>query len=151
MPHKTFIGSGGFIENFEMNVNTSMTTVTGRVIGSQKLKLGYPSGKTISMTLAPEKCHWNLVGSSLVEGKPVECWCILDFTLRSDCTFRGHVFISKLIDKYRNMDIDMNEPVWIEKTEMRKRGNYNSLCEKTEKINGGVHRKCRRPLQFLFV
>ena len=149
MPHKIFVGSGGIVENFEMTVNTSMTTVKGRVIGPPKLKLGDPSGKTTSMTLAPEKCHWNLIGRSMVEGKPVECWGILDFTLRSGRIFRGHVFISRLIEKYGSMGIDMNEPVWVEKTEMWKLGNYNSLCELLERINDGVRRKCRRRLQFL--
>ena len=87
------------------------------------------------MTLGPEKCQWNLVGRSMVEGKPVECWGILDFTLRSKRIFRGDVFISKLIEKYSNFGIHINEPVWIGRTDMWKLGNYNPPCELPEKIN----------------
>ncbi|KAL1321190.1 hypothetical protein HN51_065919 [Arachis hypogaea] len=140
---------GDIVGNFEMNVSNVMTTVTGRVLGPPKLKLSDPSGRTIHMALTPEKCQWNLVEKSMVEGKPVECWGILDFTLRSRCVFFDNRFISKLIEKYNKFGIIMKEPVWIEKTDMLKLGNYNQLSDLLEKINDAVSRKYRCRLQFL--
>ncbi|MED6145247.1 Protein argonaute-2 [Stylosanthes scabra] len=140
---------GGIVENFEMDVSTSMTTVTGRVIGPPKLKLSDPNGRTIPMALTPEKCQWNLLEKSMVDGKAVECWGILDFTMGSDCVFNSYRFISKLIEKYNKFGITMKEPVCTEKTHMWKLGNYNQLSELLEKINDGVFRRHRRRLQFL--
>lgn len=142
---------GGILQNFGMNVNTSMTNVTGRVIGPPMLKLGDPRGKSTPMKLDPEKCHWNLVGKSMVEGKAVECWGILDFTSDAPnwCKLRGNQFVNNLMDKYRKLGIVMNEPVWHEYSAMWKLGDYNLLCELLEKINEKVQKKCRRRLQFL--
>lgn len=134
-----------------MNVDTTMTNVMGRVIGPPKLKLGDSTGKIISMTLDPEKCQWNLLGRSMVEGKPVECWGILDFTSQGpNCDkLKGNQFVWKLIDKYRKLGIDMKEPDWYESSTMRKLGDYSSLYQLLEKINDNVYRKCRHGLQFL--
>ncbi|XP_061356009.1 protein argonaute 2-like [Gastrolobium bilobum] len=142
---------GGILQNFGMSVNTSMTNLKGRVMGPPVLKLGDRNGKIISMTLDPEKCQWNLVGKSMVEGKPVECWGILDFTSNGHNwrKLKGKQFVQNLIDKYRKLGIYMKEPVWYESSEMWKLGNYNLLCELLEKINDRVQKKCQRRLQFL--
>ncbi|TKY58967.1 argonaute 2 [Spatholobus suberectus] len=143
---------GGIIQNFGMSVNTSMTNVTGRVIQPPQLKLGNPNGKISSMTLEVEKCQWNLLGRSMVEGKPVECWGILDFTSQESNNWhrlKGKQFIDKLIDKYQRLGIGMKEPVWYEQSTMWSLGDYNSLCKLLENIDDKVQKRCRRRLQFL--
>ncbi|KHN22968.1 Protein argonaute 2 [Glycine soja] len=82
-----------------MSVNTSITTIVGRVLGSPELKLGDPNRKIIKLTVDMEKCHWNLSGRSMVEGKPIEYWGILDFTSCGSYKYklRGKEFIQKLI------------------------------------------------------
>ncbi|KAH1231688.1 Protein argonaute 2 [Glycine max] len=89
-----------------MSVNTSITTIVGRVLGSPELKLGDPKRKIIKLTVDMEKCHWNLSGRSMVEGKPIEYWGILDFTSCGSYKYklRGKEFIQKLIG------VDVNHP-----------------------------------------
>ncbi|KAK7362488.1 hypothetical protein VNO77_04603 [Canavalia gladiata] len=142
---------GNIIQNFGMNVNTSMTNVTGRVIKPPELKLGDLYGNSTNMPLNSNQCAWNLLGKSMVEGKPVECWGILDFTGYEPnwCRLRGEQFIQKLIDKYRRLGIDMKEPVCYEKSKMRNLEDYNSVCKLLEKIDDKVQKKCRQRLQFL--
>ncbi|KAF7842531.1 protein argonaute 2-like [Senna tora] len=142
---------GGIIQNFGMEVNRSMTAVEGRIIGPPKLKLGDPSGKI--MTVAPdrENCQWNLIGKSMVEGKPVERWGILDFTASGP--FKGRLrtgdFIYNLINKYKKFGIYMNEPVLVEASSMRQLSSYDSLCHLLENVNDKAYRICRGRLQFL--
>ncbi|KAL5140710.1 Protein argonaute 2 [Glycine soja] len=97
---------GDLIQNFGMSVNTSITTIVGRVLGSPELKLGDPNRKIIKLTVDMEKCHWNLSGRSMVEGKPIEYWGILDFTSCGSYKYklRGKEFIQKLIG------VDVNHP-----------------------------------------
>ncbi|CAJ2650344.1 unnamed protein product [Trifolium pratense] len=142
---------GGILKNFGMNVKTSMTNVTGRVIGPPALKLSDPRGRSTSVKLDAEKCHWNLVGRSMVEGKPVECWGILDFTSNGPnwCRLRGNQFVDNLMDKYRKLGIVMKEPVCYEHSSMQKLGDYNSLSDLLEKINDRVQKNYRQRLQFL--
>ncbi|KAG4394396.1 hypothetical protein GLYMA_20G022900v4 [Glycine max] len=142
---------GGVIKNFGMSVNTSMTNVTGRVIQPPQLKLGNPNGQTVSMTLEVEKCQWNLVGRSMVEGKPVECWGILDFTSQESGwrKLNSKQFIENLMGKYRKLGIGMKEPVWREQSSMWSLGDYNSLCKLLENIEDKVQKRYRRKLQFL--
>ncbi|XP_061366908.1 protein argonaute 2-like [Gastrolobium bilobum] len=127
---------GDLIQNFGMSVNTTMTTIVGRVIGPPELKLGDPNGKIIKITLDLEKCHWNLVGRSMVESKPVERWAILDFTSSGPYKYKLRVkeFIQKLIGKYKKLGIEMQEPIWYEESSMNILASYDLLSELLEKI-----------------
>ncbi|KAG4990267.1 hypothetical protein JHK87_023724 [Glycine soja] len=130
-------GSGDLIQNFGMSVNTSITTIVGRVLGSPELKLGDPNRKIIKLTVDMEKCHWNLSGRSMVEGKPIEYWGILDFTSCGSYKYklRGKEFIQKLIGKYKKLGIYMQEPIWYEESSMKILASYDLLSELLEKIN----------------
>ncbi|KAK7303519.1 hypothetical protein RJT34_14426 [Clitoria ternatea] len=129
--------SGDVIQNFGLSVNTTMTTILGRVIGPPELKLGDPNGKMIKITVDLEKCHWNLAGRSLVEGKPVEHWGILDFTSFGPykSKLRGKEFIQKLKGKYNKLGIYMQDPILYEESSMKILAGYDSLSELLEKIN----------------
>ncbi|KAL2341500.1 hypothetical protein Fmac_009440 [Flemingia macrophylla] len=128
---------GDFIRNFGMSVNTTMTTIIGRVIGPPELKLADPNGKIIKLTVDPAKCHWNLAGRSMVECKPVEHWGILDFTSFGPYKYklRGKEFIQKLISRYKKLGICMQEPIWYEESSMKILATYDLLSELLEKIN----------------
>ncbi|CAI8617442.1 unnamed protein product [Vicia faba] len=135
---------GDILQDFGMDVIPSMTNVTGRVIEPPILKLGDPNGRSGTMELRLEKCHWNLVGRSMVDGKSVEHWGILDFTSQgSNHKFNHDQFVKDLKIKYNMLGIDMKDPVFYEESEMKKLGDYNSLSKLLERIN-------RQPrLQFL--
>ncbi|OIW13898.1 hypothetical protein TanjilG_31787 [Lupinus angustifolius] len=141
---------GGVIHNFGMSVNKNMTSIVGRVIGPPELKLGDPTGKTIKITVDMEKCNWNLVGRSMVEGKPVERWGILDFTSFGSyrCKLKVNEFIQNLIGKYKKFGIDMREPIWYEESSMQILASNDSLSDLLQKINN-ICKYNQGPLQFL--
>lgn len=120
-----------------MSVNTTMTTILGRVIGPPELKLGDPNGKTVKITVDLDKCHWNLAGRSMVEGKPVERWAILDFTSIGPYNkkLRRKEFVEKLIGKYKKLGIYMQDPIWYEESSMKILASHELLSELLEKIN----------------
>lgn len=126
-----------------------MTTIVARVIAPPELKLGDPNGKIIKTTVDLEKCHWNLAGRSMVEGKPVEHWGILDFTSfgPSKKKLRVKEFVQNLIGKYKKMGIYMQEPILYEESSMKTLASYDLLSELLEKINICKYNQGR--LQFL--
>ncbi|XP_052116018.1 protein argonaute 2 isoform X1 [Arachis duranensis] len=128
---------GGVITNFGMKVNTNMTTILGRVIAPPELKLGDPNGKAIKISLDLEKCNWNLLGRSMAEGKPVDCWAILDFTSSGSYRhqLRVNEFVKKLIGKYERMGINMQEPIWYEESSMQILARNDLLSELLQKIS----------------
>ncbi|XP_058757206.1 protein argonaute 2-like [Vicia villosa] len=135
--------SGDILQNFGMDVIPSMTNVTGRVIAPPILKLGDPNGKSGTVNLSLEKCHWNLVGKSMVDGKPVEHWGILDFTSKGSIhKFNRGQFVKDLKEKYKKLAIDMKDPILYEESEMKQLGDYNSLSKLLERIS-------QQRLQFL--
>lgn len=69
------VGSGDMINNFGIEVNMRMTTVAGRVIMAPELKLGGAhNGRMSKITVDRNRCHWNFVGKSVVEGKHIDRW-----------------------------------------------------------------------------
>lgn len=141
---------GNIIQNFGMSVNTSMTNVTGRVIQPPQLKLSTPNGEIVSMTLEVDKCQWNLVGRSMVEGKPVTHWGILDFTSKESGRYRlKHIqIVNKLIEKYSKLGIVMKEPVVRKQASMWNLDDYRQLYSLLENIDDNQKKDCQR-LQFL--
>ncbi|KAF2302877.1 hypothetical protein GH714_010024 [Hevea brasiliensis] len=89
---------GNIIQNFGMEVDMDMTSVLGRVIGPPELKLSASNGRVIKIAVDKEKCHWNLVGKGVVEGKPIDRWVVIDFSSseRGRYKLRPEQFIPKL-------------------------------------------------------
>ncbi|KAL2344666.1 hypothetical protein Fmac_005951 [Flemingia macrophylla] len=142
---------GNIIQNFDMGANTSMTNVTGRVIKPPQLKLRNRNGKIDTMTLEGEKCQWNLMGRSMVEGKPVTHWGILDFTSKERdhwCKLKEDKFVDKLIEKYKVFGIFMEEPVVRKQCSMSTLGDYQQLYNILRNIDDD-QKKHQRRLQFL--
>ncbi|CAI8590442.1 unnamed protein product [Vicia faba] len=141
---------GDIIQNFGMSVNTAMTTILGRVIGPPELNLGDPNGKIVKITVDLDKCHWNLAGRSMVEGKPVERWAILDFTSVGPYNkkLRRKEFVEKLMGKYKKLGIYMQEPIWHEESSMKILASHDLLSELLEKINN-ICKYNQGRLQFL--
>ncbi|KAG6691482.1 hypothetical protein I3842_10G065500 [Carya illinoinensis] len=111
---------GGMAQNFGMEVNMNMTKVTGRIIGPPELKLGASNGKTIKVMVEREKCQWNLVGKSVVEGKSIGRWGVIDFSSSDRSRLNPDFFIPKLINRCGNLGIRMEEPLIYQCTTMSK-------------------------------
>ncbi|KAI4306368.1 hypothetical protein L6164_029650 [Bauhinia variegata] len=140
---------GGIIQNFGMNISMNMTKVEGRVIGPPELKLGKPNGEIMKIHLNPEKCNWDLLERSMVEGKPVDCWGILDFTRNERDSLDVNKFIRNLTARYKKLGIGMNSPVVCESFPMRALSYVNLLYELLEGITEKAHKCGNGRLQFL--
>ncbi|KAI9074698.1 hypothetical protein K1719_043352 [Acacia pycnantha] len=129
---------GGIIGNFGMEVNTTMTCVWGRIIEPPKLKVGGRNGQIMTVTLDSDRCQWNLVGKSVMKGKPVERWGIIDFTSSERdirVKLRCKKFIPKLKEKFRSLGIDMKDPLWVEGSSMHQLESPHSLSALLKKVN----------------
>ncbi|KAK3432597.1 hypothetical protein EUGRSUZ_D00106 [Eucalyptus grandis] len=120
--------------NFGIEVDRNMTKVMGRVIEPPELKLATPNGKVIKMEVDKDKCHWNLMAKSVVDGKPIERWVIVDFSA-SDRNRLNKQFIQKLISRYRNMGIWMEEPLFYQDATMSVFSSMTRLTELLEDVN----------------
>ncbi|KAM3284507.1 protein argonaute 2 [Capsicum chacoense] len=99
---------GAITRNFEIGVDTNMTRVTGRILPAPDLKLGGQS-----RLLVNDKCQWNLVGKSVVDGKALQRWALIDFSSKErNPNFRLQAgdFVYKLRDRCRKLGINMDEP-----------------------------------------
>lgn len=83
-----------------------MTPVSGRVLPPPQVKLGGSNRVPIN-----DKCQWNLVGKSVVNGTPVERWALLDFTSSDRNRLRPQDFVANLKQRCKNMGIRMEEPL----------------------------------------
>ncbi|XP_068324865.1 protein argonaute 2-like [Pyrus communis] len=140
---------GGIIQNFGFEVNQNMTPVTGRVIVPPELKLGASDGKVIKVTVDGEKCQWNLVGKTLVEGKPIKCWAVLDFSSSDRFKLDPNQFIPKLIARCNRLGIRMGEPVLYETTSMRPFSSVQMLRPLLESVNEKAKKEGNGYLQLL--
>ncbi|KAI3744226.1 hypothetical protein L1987_57303 [Smallanthus sonchifolius] len=133
------------IQNFEVGVGMNMTEVDGRVIEPPKLKLGSFNGKTNIVTVDKQKCHYNLThGKTLVAGKSVERWALIDFSRKHRDRLDANSFIPKLMDRCSRLGVRMEEPLWVYPTNMNElsdlstvRGLFNWLVEECRKIDTG--------------
>ncbi|CAI9788027.1 unnamed protein product [Fraxinus pennsylvanica] len=131
---------GDVMKNFEIGVDKNMTRVTGRVIGAPDLKLGSPSVVKVDR----DKCQWNLVGKSLVEGKSIERWALIDFTYRDKFELRAETFVRNLKNRCSSLGMSMGEPLWYHSTDMREfssssriEGLLSSVVKEATKVKSG--------------
>ncbi|KAK9267610.1 hypothetical protein L1049_010041 [Liquidambar formosana] len=127
---------GDVTENFGMEVGTNMTIVECRRLRPPKLKLRDCRGKIIEFTVDKEKCQWNLVRNSLVDGKEIVRWAVIDFSSseRYNKLNPDH-FIPKLISRCRTLGIHMEEPLWYESASMDMFSSVSKLREIVETVD----------------
>lgn len=125
-----------------------MTPVDGRVIAPPELKLGAANGNVVTVSVDREKCHWNLVGKSVVQGKPIERWAVLDFR-QYGRFLDSKAFIPKLIIRCQKLGIKMREPLFCEPTSMDKFSSVNMLRELLEGISEQAYKYTADRLQLL--
>ncbi|KAF5762029.1 putative post-transcriptional gene silencing PAZ-Argonaute family [Helianthus annuus] len=134
------------IQNFGIGVSMNMTEVDGRVMEPPKLKLGSSNGKPNIITVDKQKCHYNLLqGRTLVTGKSVERWALIDFSSMHDELWLDiDSFIPKLMKRCGNLGVRMKEPLRVYQTNMQELNNVNTvrellkwLVEECRKIDNG--------------
>ncbi|KAL7211100.1 hypothetical protein ACSBR2_014057 [Camellia fascicularis] len=135
---------GNVARGFDIEVIKDMTMVKGRVIGPPQLKLRAPDGNLNAVSVDRVKCHWNLVRRSVVEGKPVQSWALLDFS-SSDLSY----FVPQLIKKCNNLGIRMNEPLVYRSTNMRPFSDIDQLRSLIENVIKEANEKYKSQLQIV--
>lgn len=106
-----------------------MTKVVGRVLGPPKLKVVAPNGKPFKLEVDKNKCHWNLVGKLVPDGKPIKAWAVLDFSSSDRFRLNPDKFIPNLINRCRSLGILMEEPLFYQNADMAMFSNSGSLLD----------------------
>ncbi|KAI6703272.1 hypothetical protein NL676_012408 [Syzygium grande] len=140
---------GDVSRNFGMDVDMNMTKVGGRVLEPPELKLAAPNGKAIKIEVDKDKCHWNLMGKCVMDGKPIERWGIVDFSASDQNRLNYEPFIQKLIRKCRSLGIQMEEPLFYQDAAMSMLSNVVRLTELLEAVNDSACRVKRGRPQFI--
>lgn len=122
---------GGICNNFEMDVRMNMTKVQGRVIRPPILKLRSLAGKECEYNPQNDKCEWNLTRNSVVEGKSLERWAVIDFSQ----SLNDKYFIPALVERCKKLGLKMDWPLHVEWNRMQTLSNVDSLAQLMERIN----------------
>lgn len=126
-----------------------MTSVEGWVIVPPDLKLGAPGGSVDVVKVENEKCQWNLAESSVVDGKLIERWALIDFSSSDFSKLREKEFITNLRNRSRSLGIVMVEPLLCHFTSMREFSSVSRLEELLRSIVQEGSRKCWNKLQII--
>ncbi|KAI9122537.1 hypothetical protein K1719_006377 [Acacia pycnantha] len=118
---------GGIIGNFELEVDTTMTAVSGHIIEPPILKVRGRNGQTFTFCPNKYQCQWNLVGKFVMKGEPVKRWGIIDFTISERFQLRREHFIHNLQKKFRSLGIDMNDNPKVQEYSMSQLDSHDSL------------------------
>lgn len=138
------------MKNFEIGVNKNMTSVAGRVIGPPDLKLGTPNGQMKVIKVDREKCHWNLVSNSVVEGKSLDRWALLDFSSASRRNrLNPEKFVWSLRSRCEKLGMHTEEPLAYRSTNMQAFKAVNNLRDLLGYVVEEASRNSNGPLQLI--
>ncbi|PIA37831.1 hypothetical protein AQUCO_03000400v1 [Aquilegia coerulea] len=137
---------GDTAENFEISVKTEMTEVVGRVITPPDLKLGDANGRSARFTPNNKyECQWSLANRSVLEGKQVERWAVLNLTSFDRFPLNADRFIQQLMARCKRLGVHMDWPLFCEASNMDVLSNTITLRDLLKSIN----QRARSRLQIL--
>ncbi|XVF40028.1 hypothetical protein PTKIN_Ptkin01aG0079600 [Pterospermum kingtungense] len=141
---------GNIIQNFGIEVDNRMTSVTGRVIGPPALKLTAPNtGKLIKVTVDKNNCQWNLVGRAVVASREIERWAVIYFTHDNRIRLDSDSFIPKMRNRCKSLGMRMEEPLVYERCRMQLLSDGNALRQLLEDVISQAYKRCKGNLQFI--
>ncbi|XP_059288312.1 protein argonaute 2 [Lycium ferocissimum] len=138
---------GAVTRNFEMGVDRNMTRVSGRILPAPDLKLGGQSRVPVN-----DKCQWNLVGKSVVEGKALQRWAVIDFSSQErspNFRLRADEFVFRLKDRCRKLGMNMEEPVIKHFTGMHELSTVTKVEDLLKGVVQAADRKTKGRLQMI--
>ncbi|KAL0398151.1 UNVERIFIED_CONTAM: protein argonaute 2 [Sesamum radiatum] len=141
--------SGDATRNFGLQIDKDMTSVEGRVIGPPGLKLGAPDGSLDIVRVENEKCQWNLAENSVVEGKQIDRWALIEFSSSVSLKLKAKDFIKNLRNRSRSLGICMEEPLVCHFTTMREFSSVSRLEELLRSVIQEARRKSWNTLQII--
>ncbi|PSR84661.1 Protein argonaute like [Actinidia chinensis var. chinensis] len=140
---------GNVLQNFGMEVENNMTRLLGRVIGPPKLKLRTSTGEVNAITVDHVKCDWNLVRNSVVEGKPLERWALIDFSKYERNRLNPNAFIPNLIKRCSIRGVLVQQPVVYHYTGMREFYSVAKIRTLLASVVKEANGKCKGGLQLI--
>ncbi|KAL8513045.1 hypothetical protein ACS0TY_019288 [Phlomoides rotata] len=140
---------GDTTQNFGLQIDKNMTCVQGRVIGPPDLKLGAPDGTVDVVRVENEKRQWNIAESSVVDGKQIERWALIEFSSSGITKLRVKDFIENLRNRSRSLGIYMEEPLICHLTSMREFSSVSRLEELLRSLVQEASRKSWSKLQII--
>ncbi|GAV90489.1 PAZ domain-containing protein/Piwi domain-containing protein/DUF1785 domain-containing protein [Cephalotus follicularis] len=141
---------GEIAHNFGIRVSMNMTRVTGRVLRPPEIKVSTSSGEVMRITVDKQKCNWNFIKRSVVEGKSVGRWAVLDFSSSSGrFSLNPDQFIPAFMDRCRSLRIHLGEPLVYKPTTMNKLSNVDTIRELLDWINEWTYKNSEGRLQIL--
>ncbi|KAL3344853.1 hypothetical protein AABB24_024013 [Solanum stoloniferum] len=141
-PHTTIPG------NFNIRVDDHMTRISGRILPVPVLKLGGQSPPYLN----DKTCQWNLVGKSVVEGKALQRWALIDFSSnehRDMLKLQVDKFVLKLKDRCTELSINMEEPVVVHSTNMNELSAVGKVENLLKVVVDAAERKIKGKLQMI--
>ncbi|KAL2244547.1 protein argonaute 2 isoform X1 [Sesamum indicum] len=141
--------SGDATQNFGLRIDKDMSSVEGRVIGPPVLKLGAPDGSLDIVRVENEKCQWNLAENSVVEGKQIDRWALIEFSSSVSLKLKAKDFIKNLRNRSRSLGICMEEPLVCHFTSMREFSSVSRLEELLRSVIQEARRKSWNTLQIM--
>ncbi|KAL6546236.1 Protein argonaute-2 [Orobanche minor] len=134
-------------KNFGLDIAKNMTSVEGRVIDPPELKLGTHDGTIDIIRVENEKCQWNLSENSVVDGKRIERWALIEFCSSDSLKLKAKDFIKNLRNRSRSLGIQMEEPLLCHLTGMREFSSVNRLEELLRSVIQEASRESWNKLQ----
>lgn len=101
------------------------------------------------MTVHNEKCQWNLVNKSVVEGKRADWWALIDFTSKTRSKLHADGFIKNLTQRSRHLGMHMEEPVFCKTLGMNAFASVKSITDVLESVINHSKAKSKGPLQII--
>ncbi|KAK9733082.1 hypothetical protein RND81_04G042200 [Saponaria officinalis] len=141
---------GDISTNFGIDVLKDMTRLQGRVIKPPQLMLKAENGNMVGVAVDRESCQWNLIRNTVVEGKSLLRWAVLDFSSNGRPADRlNDSFIPKLVARCNKLGLYMNEPLFTEAGDMRQIASAEALLPLMERINNRARQVGKGNLQLL--
>ncbi|KAL6546238.1 Protein argonaute-2 [Orobanche minor] len=136
---------GDVARNFGIEVDPEMTRVVGRVISPPDLRLGAPS----CVRVDAEKRQWNLLGKSLVDGRSVDRWALIDFTDRDRNWLDVGAFVDNLVGRFESLRTRMKEPLVYRLTRMQEFSSIQRLENLLKSVMEESGKKDKEKLQLI--
>ncbi|KAL6502204.1 Protein argonaute-2 [Orobanche hederae] len=142
---------GDVAKNFGLDIAKNMTSVEGRVIDPPELKLGTHDGTINIIRVENEKCQWNLSENSVVDGKRIERWALIEFCSSDSLKLKAKDFIKNLRNRSRSLGIQMEEPLLCHLTGMREFSSVSRLEELLRSVVQEASRESWNKLQLQII
>ncbi|CAA0823835.1 Protein argonaute 2 [Striga hermonthica] len=140
---------GDVTKNFGFQIDKNMTSVEGRVITPPELKLCTPNGAVDIVRIENDKRQWSLSENSVVDGKRIETWALLEFRSSNSLELKSKDFIKNLTNRSRSLGIHMEEPLLSLSTSMRELSSLTTLEQYLRRTIREASNKSRTKLQII--